>query len=85
MSRSLGRYDAVSHVDSVFLQMLLLERFSALAPAPVEYSTTVLGKAGVVNPRGAKSIYRAGALRWAAMKQSTDKSLAVVIDKEENL
>lgn len=38
---------------------------------------------GVVSPTRAKSVYRARSLRWASMKQSSGKSLAKVIDKEE--
>lgn len=34
--------------------------------------------------RGAKKIYKAHALRWAGLKQSSGKSLAKGIDKEKN-
>lgn len=45
---SLGRYDMVMYMDTVFLQMLLWEHFGALAPMPMEYSATVPGGTGVV-------------------------------------
>lgn len=48
MSRSLGRYDVVSHIDSVFLQMFLWECFGSLASNPEEYSDTVPAKWGLL-------------------------------------
>lgn len=43
------------------------------------------GRTGVVSTRGLKNIYRASALQWTCVKQSTDNSLVVFIDKEEKL
>lgn len=51
-------------------------------PTLVEYSVMVPGRAEVVGQTGAKSIYRAHALRTAGI--AIDKSLAAVLDKEEN-
>lgn len=82
MARLLGCYDVVTYMDSVFQQMFLWERFGALTPMPVEYSTTVPGGMGVVSLT--KSIFKALAPRWTGRKQSSDKSLSVVIDSEEN-
>lgn len=84
LTRSLGRYNVVSHVDSDFLQMLLWERFGTLAPTPIEYFTMVPNRAGVINLMRATSIYRAHKLRWSGVKLSADKSFAVAIYKEEN-
>lgn len=82
--RSLGPYNVVSHVDYVFLQMFLWERFGNFAATYDEYSATVACRVIIVNPTGAKSVHRARALRWVGVKQSADKSLATIIDKEEN-
>lgn len=61
--------------------MFLWERFGSLAPTPVEYSAMTPNRTRVVSP-ARKSIYKAACL--ADMKQSTDKSLATFIDKEDN-
>lgn len=80
-----GRYDVVSHMDSGFLQMFLLEHFGDLISKPLRYSARVPSETeGVVGATRAKNVYIARALWWVGMKQSTSKSLDKVIDKEEN-
>lgn len=61
-----GRYNVLTYMDLVILQMLLWESFGALAPTPVEYSATVSGGTGVVSPT--KSILNARVPRWAGSR-----------------
>lgn len=56
ITHSLGHYNIMSHVVSVFLQIFLWERIEAFAPTSVGYSAIVPGGAKVVNPTGTKSI-----------------------------
>lgn len=70
-ARPLGRYDMVSHVYSSFLQMLLRERLQALAPKHVGYFVTLPSETGVVSPTGTKNVYKAHALPWTGIKQSS--------------
>lgn len=65
-------------VDSVFLQMFLWKPFEVLAPVLVEYSSTVPGRVEVGSSR--RNVFKARGLRWAGLKQSTDKLLSAVID-----
>lgn len=56
---------------------------SGPTPKPIEYSTAVLSEAGGVgSPWWTKNMSRACALQWAGVKQSSNKSLVKVIDKE---
>lgn len=59
--------------------MFLGEHLGTFAPRPVEYSAMVLDRDEVVSPMRAKSIYRDHALQWVGVKQSTGKSLVVVV------
>lgn len=68
----------------MYSQMLQWKYFRNPVPTPVEYSAMVPNREGVLSLKGAKGIYRARPLRWVGVKQLTDKSLAVFIDKEEN-
>lgn len=82
---SLGRYDVVSHMDFDYLQMFLWERFRALASNPVGYFAMVHSEiGGMAGPTGMMNVYRARSSPWVGVKQSSGKSSAKVIDKEEN-
>lgn len=64
--------------------MFLREHFGNLAPIPVEYLAMVLGRLREFSLTGVKSTYKARALRWVGIKQLANKSLAAIIDKENN-
>lgn len=57
------------------VQMFLWEHFRALGPKPIEYSATVPNE--VVT-----DVFRTRALRLDRVKQSANKSLTKVVDKE---
>lgn len=46
---SVGRYDVVAQIETSFLQMFLCEQYEALAPKPIEHSTTVWVKVMTIN------------------------------------
>lgn len=59
--------------------------FQSSSPKPTEFSVLVLSE--VVRPDGLRrmkptNVFRAPAIQWPDVKQSTSKSLAKVIDKE---
>lgn len=83
----MGRYNAVKHVDSCFLQIFLWERFSTLTPKPMEFSTVLMEE--VVFSDGSRGIrpsnsYKPRAWRWPNTKQAFNNSLVEVIGKDHS-
>lgn len=87
LSKSMGRYTVVSHVNSAFLHLFLWERFSNLAPQPVQFEAvtmrTIEEEDGIVKMVPNKPA-RMRAQRWSNLKQQRGKDLVDFIDSEKH-
>lgn len=83
----MGRYTVVSYANSTFLQLFLWERFSNLAPQPVQFESVTMrtfeDEDGIVRTVPDKPA-RMRAQRWSNLKQQKGKDLMDYIDSEKH-
>lgn len=85
--QSVGHSDVVTHPDSSFLHMFLLEHFKVLTPKPVQFLAVEMTEVASdgMSMKKPTSLHKPQAWCWANVKEANNKVLNKVTYEEKQL